>query len=75
MVEEQLELRIAINTLKESNEKTKHEILENCMILQNILMILTTGSSIVKTEQMQLQQGERPKQRLKKKTLSTCGGM
>ena len=60
LVEEQLEQRIAINTL---NEEIKHEISENRMILQNILMILTAGP-LAKTDQTQ---GEKPKQRLKRK--------
>ena len=49
LVEEQLEQRIAINTLKENNEEIKREILENRMILQNVLTILTAGPLTIKT--------------------------
>ena len=63
MVEEQLEQRTAINTLQ---EEIKCEILENRMILQNILKILTAGPLTLKTDQTQ---EEKPKQRLKRKDI------
>lgn len=62
LLEEQLEQRTTINAIKENYGEIKREVLENHMILQNILTILTTGPLTMTSDQMQ---GDKPKQRLK----------
>ncbi|PKY55434.1 hypothetical protein RhiirA4_474888 [Rhizophagus irregularis] len=64
LLEEQLEQRTTINAIKENYGEIKREVLENRMILQNILTILTTGPLTMTSDQMQ---GDKPKQRLKRK--------
>ncbi|CAG8715482.1 hypothetical protein GLOIN_2v1489270 [Rhizophagus irregularis DAOM 181602=DAOM 197198] len=61
-ITEQLEQRTTINAIKENYGEIKREVLENHMILQNILTILTTGPLTMTSDQMQ---GDKPKQRLK----------
>jgi hypothetical protein len=67
LLEKQLEQCTVINTLNESNEEIKREILENRTLLQNILPTLTMGPSAITTDQLQQKQGEKPKQRLKRR--------
>ncbi|CAB4381520.1 unnamed protein product [Rhizophagus irregularis] len=64
LLEEQLEQHTTINAIKENYGEIKCEVLENHMILQNILTILTTGPLTMTSDQMQ---GDKPKQRLKRK--------
>ncbi|CAB4385769.1 unnamed protein product [Rhizophagus irregularis] len=64
LLEEQLEQRTTINAIKENYGEIKREVLENHMILQNILTILTTGPLTMTFDQMQR---DKPKQRLKQK--------
>ncbi|EXX74033.1 uncharacterized protein OCT59_012749 [Rhizophagus irregularis] len=61
-IKQQLEQRTTINAIKENYGEIKREVLENHMILQNILTILTTGPLTMTSDQMQ---GDKPKQRLK----------
>ncbi|CAI2187741.1 7860_t:CDS:2, partial [Funneliformis geosporum] len=53
IVEKQLKQCTTINTLQESNDELKHEIFENCKLLQNILTILTSGLLTTINELMQ----------------------
>ena len=64
ILEEQLEQRMIVDTLKVGNDEIKREIFENRKLLRNLFTMLTEGQLNATTEQMQ---GEKPKQRLKRK--------
>ena len=64
ILEEQLEQRMIVDTLKVGNDEIKREIFENRKLLQNLFMMLTEGQLNTTTEQMH---GEKPKQCLKRK--------